>query len=78
MHEDKILSFINNFKLKLVHVHAQNPGGEQYLTESGDPTQLEMTFSNVENFLDINPQVPHNLDQVSDSRFKEINLYFKD
>lgn len=78
LHEDKILSFINNFKLKLVHVHAQNPGGEQYLTESGDPTQLEMTFSNVENFLDINPQVPHNLDQVSDSRFKEINLYFKD
>jgi len=37
-----------------------------------------MTFSNVENFLDINPQVPHNLDQVSDPRFKEINLYFKD
>jgi len=78
LHEDKILSFIDNFKLKLVHVHAQNPGGEQYLTESGDPTQLEMTFSNVENFLDINPQVPHNLDQVSDPRFKEINLYFKD
>ena len=78
LHEDKILSFINNFKLKLVHVHAQNPGGEQYLTESGDPTQLEMTFSNVKNFLDINPEIPHNLDQASDSRFKEINLYFKD
>jgi hypothetical protein len=78
LHEDKILNFINNFKLKLVHVHAQNPGGEQYLTESGDPTQLEMTFSNAENFLDINPQIPHNLDQVSDPRFGEIKLYFKD
>jgi hypothetical protein len=78
LHEDKILNFINNFKLKLVHVHAQNPGGEQYLTESGDPTQLEMTFSNVENFLDINPQIPHNLDQASDPRFEEIKLYFKD
>jgi len=78
LHEDKILNFINNFKLKLVHVHAQNPGGEQYLTESGDPTQLEMTFSNVENFLDINPQIPHNLDQASDPRFAEIKLYFKD
>jgi hypothetical protein len=78
LHEDKILNFINNFKLKLVHVHAQNPGGQQYLTESGDPTQLEMTFSNVENFLDINPQIPHNLDQASDPRFAEIKLYFKD
>jgi hypothetical protein len=78
LHQDKILNFINNFKLKLVHVHGQNPGGEQYLTESGDPTQLEMTFSNVENFLDINPQIPHNLDQASDSRFEEIKLYFKD
>jgi hypothetical protein len=78
LHEDKILNFINNFKLKLVHVHAQNPGGEQYLTESGDPTQLEMTFSNAENFLDINPQIPHNLDQASDPRFGEIKLYFKD
>jgi hypothetical protein len=78
LHQDKILNFINNFKLKLVHVHGQNPGGQQYLTESGDPTQLEMTFSNVENFLDINPQIPHNLDQASDSRFEEIKLYFKD
>jgi hypothetical protein len=78
LHEDKILNFIYNFKLKLVHVYAQNPGGEQYLTESGDPTQLEMTFSNVENFLDINPQIPHNLDQASDPRFAEIKLYFKD
>lgn len=78
LHEDKILNFINNFKLKLVHVHGQNPGGVQYLTDLGDPTQLEMTFSNVENFLDINPQIPHNLDQRSDSRFEEIKLFFKD
>jgi hypothetical protein len=27
LHAEKILNFINNFKLKLVHVHGQNPGG---------------------------------------------------
>ena len=78
LHQEKILSFINNFKLKLVHVHGQNPGGQQYLTELGDPMQLEMTFSANENFLDSNPQIPHDLDQVSDPRFAETNLHFKD
>ena len=76
LHEEKILKFINNFKLKLVHVHGQNSGGRQYLTSSGDPILLEMKFSNVENFLDMNPQIPHDLDQASDPRFEDITLSF--
>ncbi len=39
------LNFVKNFKLKLVHIHGQNPGGDDYLDGNGDPTQIELTFS---------------------------------
>ena len=37
LHIEKILNFLKNFKLNLVHIHGQNPGGEDYLDGSGDP-----------------------------------------
>ena len=77
LHMDKILNFINNLGfLKIVHIHGQNPGGKDYLDSKGDPTQIEVTFSNTKNYLDTQPQIPHALDQVSDSRFEEVKLNF--
>jgi hypothetical protein len=77
LHMDKILNFINNLSfLKIVHIHGQNPGGKDYLDSKGDPTQIEVTFSTTKNYLDVQAQIPHKLDQPSDSRFEEVKLNF--
>ena len=76
LHIDKILEFVKNFKLNLVHIHGQNPGGEDYLDNNGDPIQIELTFSSYSEFKDKNPCIPNKLDQASDPRYKDINLKF--
>lgn len=77
LHMDKILNFVNNLSLlKVVHIHGQNPGGKDYLDSRGDPTQIEVTFSSTKTYLDFEPQIPHKLDQPSDSRFEEVKLNF--
>jgi FkbM family methyltransferase len=75
---NKILDFINKLSLNLVHIHGQNPGGESYLDSNGDPTQIELSFSNTTNFINQTVKIPHHLDQPSDARFNEVNLIFKD
>ena len=76
-HMEVILNFINNLSsLKIVHIHGQNPGGKDYLDSKGDPIQIEVTFSNEKNYLDIQAQIPHPLDQVSDPKFEEVRLSF--
>jgi hypothetical protein len=76
LHIQRILSFIKNFKLNLVHIHGQNPGGEDYLDNHGDPTQIELTFSSYSQYKNIDPCIPNQLDQSSDPRYKDINLNF--
>jgi len=76
LHIQKILNFVKNFKLNLVHIHGQNPGGEDYLDGNGDPTQIELTFSSYSKYISSNPCIPNQLDQPSDPRFKDINLNF--
>jgi hypothetical protein len=41
LHREKIINFIKNFDLALVHVHGNNNGGTDV---NGDPLVLEMTF----------------------------------
>lgn len=74
---NKILSFISKLSLNLVHIHGQNPGGENYLDSNGDPTQIELTFSNSQTFTNSEVKIPHYLDQPSDPRFNEVKLVFK-
>jgi hypothetical protein len=76
LHIQKILNFVKNFKLKLVHIHGQNPGGEDYLDGNGDPTQIELTFSSYSQYISNNPCIPSLLDQPSDPRYRDINLKF--
>lgn len=75
---NKILNFINKLSLNLVHIHGQNPGGKSYLDANGDPTQIELSFSNSKNFINQEVKIPNHLDQPSDPRFNEVNLVFKD
>ena len=76
LHIERILEFIKNFKLKLVHIHGQNPGGKDYLDINGDPIQIELTFSLYSKFKHIASCIPHELDQPSDSRYKDNDLKF--
>ena len=76
LHIERILEFIKNFKLKLIHIHGQNPGGNDYLDINGDPIQIELTFSSYSEFKHIDPCIPHELDQPSDSRYEDIDLKF--
>ena len=76
LHIQKILNFVKNFKLKLVHIHGQNPGGDDYLDVNGDPTQIELTFSSYSQYISNNPWIPSLLDQPSDPRYRDINLKF--
>ena len=76
LHIQKILNFVKNFKLNLVHIHGQNPGGEDYLDSNGDPTQIELTFSSYSQYISNNACIPSQLDQPSDPRYKDINLNF--
>jgi hypothetical protein len=76
LHIQKILNFLKNFKLNLVHIHGQNPGGEDYLDGNGDPTQIELTFSSYSQYISNNPCIPSLLDQPSDPRYRDINLKF--
>ena len=77
LHREKIKKFIENFELKLCHIHGQNPGGNEYLDENGDPTQVEMTFTNSNNFISNIPEIPHPKDQPTDNRFGDVNLNFE-
>ena len=76
LHMERILEFIKNFNLKLIHTHGQNPGGKDYLDINGDPIQIELTFSSYSEFKHIDPCIPHELDQPSDSRYKDNDLKF--
>ena len=76
-HKEKIINFIKNFKLILCHIHGQNPGGSEYTDDSGDPIQIEMTFTNSLNIKSKNYKIPHKLDQPADNRFSDIILNFE-
>ena len=76
LHMEKILNFIKNFKLNVVHIHGQNPGGVDYLDRNGDPIQIELTFSSYSQYKDVIPCIPNKFDQPSDRRYEEVNLKF--
>ena len=76
-HKEKIINFIKNFKLNLCHIHGQNPGGNEYTDDNGDPIQIEMTFTNSLNIKSKNYKIPHKLDQPADNRFSDIILNFE-
>lgn len=42
LHYDRIKTFINDFNLKLVYIHANNSG---YINKNNNPTVVELTFS---------------------------------
>lgn len=68
LHLEKIEKFIKNFRLKLVHIHANNFG----FMRSDDrlPQVLELTFSKYSELKD-NSKLPHELDMPNDKNQEE-------
>ena len=73
LHLDKIKNFIDNLKMNLVHIHAQNPA---FVTEQNIPTQIELTFAKNAFAIGATAKIPHKLDQPANPNFKEIELKF--
>ena len=69
----KIIDFIKNIPLKIIHIHANNYAEKDAF---GDPTTIEISFS--KNPLIINKKVrlPHFLDMKNNPKKPEINLVF--
>ncbi len=70
---NRIIKFVENFKMDLVHIHPQNPAP---VNDENVPTQLEISFSKYPNIISNIPKIPHNLDQPANPNFDEIELKF--
>jgi hypothetical protein len=75
LHKEKIITFINNLNLDLVHIHGQNA---EYLDLNNDPIQVEMTFSKNPKIISNSPVLPHKFDKPGNPNFDEIVLNFDD
>tara|TARA_B100000029_G_scaffold396465_1_gene394518 strand:+ start:395 stop:1180 length:786 start_codon:yes stop_codon:yes gene_type:complete len=75
LHLDKIVNFIKNLKLTLVHIHPQNPA---FVTDDNIPTQIELSFARNPKIISSVAKIPHPLDQPANPDFEEIKLFFKD
>lgn len=74
LHRERILDFMKEFPLTLVHIHSSNCG--QLVDHAGDPITLEMTFS--ASPVEIAPtfSIPHPLDQENCPNEKDLPLEF--
>jgi len=76
LHREKILNFINEFPLTLVHIH-ENNCDRQLVDPNGDPITLELSFSKCPTKISPQPSIPHPLDQKNCQRQKSLQLKFE-
>lgn len=77
LHDSKIKNFMENFSLKLVHLHVNNWG---LINSKKFPSALELTFSPQEYTQDINGanySLPTTLDQPCNPLFQDMPIEFK-
>jgi len=72
-HLDKIVKFIKNINLTLVHIHANNYSEYNY---DNIPTALELSFSKNPKMLDRNLSLPHLFDQKNNPDSPDLELSF--
>jgi hypothetical protein len=71
-HIGEIRKFINNFELKLVHVHPNN----NRVDNQGNPRAIEMSFARDPEKLNERSVLPHPLDQLNVPRKEAVSLRF--
>ena len=74
LHINSIKSFIENFSLQLVHIHANNCAPIRL--DDGLPLVLELTFSKYSKVLN-ETYLPHKFDMPNDKSRPEINIKIK-
>jgi hypothetical protein len=74
LHINSIKTFIENFSLKLVHIHANNYAPIRL--DDGLPLVLELTFSKYCKVLN-ESCLPHMFDMPNNDREAEINIKIK-
>ena len=74
IHLDKLIFFMENINLTLVHVHGNNYGGED---KNGDPLVIELTFSKNPIIKSETVSLPNNLDMPNNKLLPELKLNFK-
>ncbi len=72
-HLDKIVKFIKNINLTLVHIHANNYSEYNY---DNIPTALELSFAKSPKMLDRNLSLPHLFDQKNNPDSPDLELSF--
>ena len=72
---DKIINFVENFELQVVHIHVNN---WSYISPSGLPRALEITFSPSKFNTEIKEEkkYPIELDQPNNPQFKDLPIEF--
>tara|TARA_Y100001970_G_scaffold286396_1_gene408450 strand:+ start:209 stop:964 length:756 start_codon:yes stop_codon:yes gene_type:complete len=73
LHILKIVNFIKEFELKLIHIHANNWAD---YGENNIPTSIELSFSKNPVLVDQNLILPHKLDQRNNPDAEDIKLIF--
>ena len=74
LHINSIITFIKNFSLQLVHIHANNSA--LIRLDDGLPLVLELTFSKYCKVLN-ETCLPHKFDMPNDKNGEEINIIIK-
>ena len=70
---NRIVKFIENLKMDLVHIHPQNPAP---VNDYNIPTQIEISFAKNPEKISNNPKIPNDLDQPANPNFNEIEIKF--
>ena len=70
---DRVINFINEFDLKLIHIHANNWSTQGL---NNIPSTLELSFSKKPVLLNKDISFPHKLDQKNNPNDDDINLMF--
>jgi hypothetical protein len=75
LHKDKIINFINQLGMQLVHIHPNNFAG---VDENNDPIVLELTFEKKPEISNGEIIFPNKLDMKNNPLIKDIYLNFDD
>ena len=73
IHINKLISFVNDLNMKLVHIHANTHS--EIISETGLPCTLELTLSKGAECLP-HCDLPHKLDMPNNKNHEEIRLKF--
>ena len=74
LHQERILDFMKEFPLTLIHIHSNNGG--QLVDSTGDPITLEVILSASPVEIAPRPSIPHPLDQENCPNEKNLPLGF--